>query len=60
MKQEKWKRHAKSPRQSLDDAQLAKKRHVVAKLLVPPHGREAIPIASSSKRLEVKPTKVAA
>src|SRR5256886_9872559 len=28
-----------SPQQSLDDAQLAKKRHVVAKLLVPPHGR---------------------
>ena len=27
------------PQQSLDDAQLAKKRHVVAKLLVPPHGR---------------------
>jgi cyclopropane-fatty-acyl-phospholipid synthase len=29
----------KSPQQSLDDAQLAKKRHVAAKLLVPPHGR---------------------
>jgi cyclopropane-fatty-acyl-phospholipid synthase len=28
-----------SPQQSLDDAQLAKKRHVAAKLLVPPHGR---------------------
>src|SRR5436190_12884665 len=28
-----------SPQQSLDDAQLAKKRRVAAKLLVPPHGR---------------------
>jgi cyclopropane-fatty-acyl-phospholipid synthase len=28
-----------SPQQSLDDAQLAKKRHLAAKLLVPPHRR---------------------
>jgi cyclopropane-fatty-acyl-phospholipid synthase len=28
-----------SPQQSLDDAQLANKRHLAAKLLVPPHGR---------------------
>jgi cyclopropane-fatty-acyl-phospholipid synthase len=28
-----------SPDQSLDDAQLAKKRHLAAKLLLPPHGR---------------------